>query len=133
MNPSRGMDLNDLLLGAVKSGATDVHLKLDRPPILRCDGTLKPLESWNPVTPADLESVLATVTAANRQKEADFRATGELDIAYTSNEHPRYRVNGFLQRGTISFAFRIIPKQVPTFETIRMPPGVRRLADEQHG
>jgi twitching motility protein PilT len=127
------MDLNDLLLGAVKTGATDVHLKLGRPPVLRCDGALMPLENWNPLTPADLESVLATVTAVNRQKEADFRATGELDIAYTSNDLTRYRVNGFLQRGAISFAFRVIPKDIPSFDQLRMPKGVQRLADEHRG
>jgi twitching motility protein PilT len=110
-----------------------VHLKLGRPPILRRDGTLSQLEGWNAVTPADLESVLATVTAINRPKEADFRATGELDIAYTSNDLTRYRVNGFLQRGAISFAFRVIPREIPEFEQLRMPKGVLRLADEHRG
>jgi twitching motility protein PilT len=127
------MDLNDLLLGAVQAGATDVHLKLGRPPVLRRDGALVPVENWNALTPADLESVLATVTAVNRQKEADFRSTGELDIAYTSNDLTRYRVNGFLQRGAISFAFRIIPKEIPNFEQLRMPKGVQRLAGEHRG
>jgi twitching motility protein PilT len=127
------MDLNDLLLRVVNGGATDVHLKLGRPPILRRDGGLLPLENWNALTPADLESVLATVTAVNRQKEADFRATGELDIAYTSNDLTRYRVNGFLQRGAISFAFRVIPREIPEFEQLRMPKGVLRLADEHRG
>jgi twitching motility protein PilT len=127
------MDLNDLLLRAVNAGATDVHLKLGRPPILRRDGALVPLENWNALTPADLESVLATVAAVNRQKEADFRATGELDIAYTSNDLTRYRVNGFLQRGATSFAFRVIPKEIPNFEQLRMPKGVLRLADEHRG
>jgi len=127
------MDLNDLLLGAVKAGATDVHLKLGRPPILRRDGSLTPLENWNAISPADLESVLATVTAINRQKEADFRVSGELDIAYTSNDLTRFRVNGFLQRGSISFAFRVIPKEIPNFEQLRMPKGVARLANEHRG
>jgi twitching motility protein PilT len=127
------MDLNDLLLRAVQSGATDVHLKLGRSPVVRRDGSLVPLEGWNPLTPADLESVLATVTAVNRQKEADFRATGELDIAYTSNDLTRYRVNGFLQRGAISFAFRVIPRDIPDFAKLRMPRGVERLANEHRG
>jgi twitching motility protein PilT len=127
------MDLNDLLLLAVKSGATDVHLKFGRPPVCRLDGQLVTVENWNALTAQDLESVLATVTAVNRKKEADFRATGELDIAYTSNDLTRYRVNGFLQRGAISFAFRVIPREVPTFETLRMPHGVRRLAEEHYG
>ena len=127
------MDLNDLLSRAVQSGATDVHLKLGRPPVVRRDGALLPVEGWNPLTPADLESVLATVTAINRQKEADFRTTGELDIAYTSNDLTRYRVNGFLQRGAISFAFRVIPRDIPDFQKLRMPKGVERLANEHRG
>jgi twitching motility protein PilT len=127
------MDLNDLLLRAVQNGATDVHLKLGRPPIIRRDGALVAIEGWNPLTPADLESVLATVTAVNRQKEADFRATGELDISYTSNDLTRYRVNGFLQRGATSFAFRVIPREIPNFAQLRMPAGVERLANEHRG
>jgi twitching motility protein PilT len=127
------MDLNDLLLRAVANGATDVHLKLGRPPILRREGKLMPLEGWNPLTPADLESALAAVTAVNRQKEADFRATGELDISYTSNDLTRYRVNGFLQRGATSFAFRVIPREIPNFAQLRMPSGVERLANEHRG
>jgi twitching motility protein PilT len=127
------MDLNDLLLRAVQGGATDVHLKLGRPPVIRRDGSLVPIEGWNALTPADLESVLATITAINRQKEADFRTTGELDIAYTSNDLTRYRVNGFLQRGAISFAFRVIPKEIPSFDMLRVPKGVERLANEHRG
>jgi twitching motility protein PilT len=127
------MDLNDLLHGAVSSGATDVHLKVGRPPIIRCDGSLVSLEGWSPLTPTDLEAVLAQVTAVNRQKEADFRETGELDIAYTSSDLMRYRVNGFRQRGAISFAFRVIPKEIPDFPTLRMPRGVERLANEHRG
>ena len=127
------MDLNALLLGAVKAGATDVHFKLGRPPILRRDGGLVPLEDWNALTPADLESVLVTVTSINKQKEKDFHATGELDIAYTSNDLTRYRVNGFMQRGAISFAFRVIPKDIPDFKQLRMPKGVQRLANEHRG
>jgi twitching motility protein PilT len=127
------MDLNDLLSRAVAVGATDIHLKLGRPPILRRDGALSPLENWNPLTPADLESVVAAITAVNRQKETEFRASGELDIAYTANDLTRYRVNGFLQRGAISFAFRVIPKDIPDFEQLRMPKGVQRLANEHRG
>src|SRR5215212_2483414 len=133
MSTGRGMDLNALLLGAVKAGATDVHFKLGRPPILRRDGGLVPLENWNALTPADLESVLVTVTSINKQKEKDFHATGELDIAYTSNDLTRYRVNGFMQRGAISFAFRVIPKDIPDFKQLRMPKGVQRLANEHRG
>jgi twitching motility protein PilT len=62
-----------------------------------------------------------------------FREHGELDIAYETPSLPRLRVNGFRQRGAISFAFRVIPRQVPTFDSLQLAPGVRRLAEEHRG
>ncbi|HWL32490.1 MAG TPA: PilT/PilU family type 4a pilus ATPase, partial [Gaiellaceae bacterium] len=62
-----------------------------------------------------------------------FHETGDLDIAYTADELPRFRVNVYRQRGAISFAFRVIPRDVPSFEQLGLPPGVRRLANEHRG
>src|SRR3712207_5948276 len=127
------MDLNALLSRAVQYGATDIHLKLGRPPVIRQDGQVVALPEYNALTQQDLEIVLGAVTAVNPQKLADFRSSGELDIAYMSNDLTRYRVNGYMQRGSISFAFRVIPREVPDFDTLKMPPGVRRLANEHRG
>ena len=127
------MDLDVLLTRAHKSGATDIHLKLGRPPAIRQDGDVLVLDGYNALTAQELETVLSALTAVNPQKQVDFRSTGELDVAYTANDHTRYRVNGFMQRGSISFAFRVIPREVPSFDKLRMPPGVRRLAEEHRG
>src|SRR5207253_179343 len=54
-------------------------------------------------------------------------------IAYQEGDLPRFRVNAFRQRGHISFAFRVIPKNVPNFEMLNLPAGVRRLAEEHRG
>ena len=62
-----------------------------------------------------------------------FHETGDLDIAYTADGLPRFRVNVYRQRGAISFAFRVIPRDVPSFEQLGLPPGVRRLANEHRG
>src|SRR5207244_11847822 len=62
-----------------------------------------------------------------------FLEAGELDMAYAADGLPRFRVNGFRQRGAISFAFRAIPSQVPSFDELRLPPGVTRLAEERRG
>jgi twitching motility protein PilT len=62
-----------------------------------------------------------------------FKQTGDLDIAFQEGDLPRFRVNAFRQRGHISFAFRVIPKGIPTFEALGLPPGVQRLADGHRG
>ena len=127
------MDLQHLLARAVDRGASDLHLKLGQPPVIRSDGMLVRLADSPALSESDLESILGTVTSESRAKLAAFDATGELDIGYSAPDLPRFRINGFRQRGAISFAFRVIPKSVPSFQDLRLPVTVERLADEPRG
>jgi twitching motility protein PilT len=127
------MDLNPLLRRAVQLGASDVHLKIGQPPILRRDGSLGTMEDFPPLTDPDLEAVLATVGKRSPERHEAFKNTGDLDTAYQDEDLPRFRVNAFRQRGAISFAFRVIPKHIPSFEQLGLPQGVRRLAEEHRG
>jgi twitching motility protein PilT len=127
------MDLNAVLRSAVEVGASDIHFKLNQPPMVRRDGSIGALEGFVPLTDADLEEVLNIVGAIAPKRLEAFHDTGDLDIAYQSEDLPRFRVNAFRQRGAISFAFRVIPKNVPTFEQLNLPPGVRKLAEEHRG
>ncbi len=127
------MDIDHLLAHAVALGASDVHLKIGRPPVLRRDGTLEPLAGTPPLTDADLEAVLRRVTESIPHRLESFRTDGEVDIAYQTPDLPRFRVNGFRQRGAISFAFRVIPKTIPSFESLGLPSGVQKLAEERRG
>jgi twitching motility protein PilT len=133
MHEIRRLDLQALLQVAVDRGASDVHLKGGRPPIVRFDGDLEPLEGWPVMGPAELQHVLELVGAAGTSRLEAFERTGELDTAYQPSGLPRFRVNAFRQRGEISLAFRVIPRQVPDFATLGLPAGVERLADEQRG
>jgi len=126
-------NLQALLETAVTRGASDVHLKLGRPPIVRYDGELEPLQGWPMLDPAALEQVLALVGASSRSRLAAFEETGELDTAYQAAGLPRFRVNAFRQRGEISLAFRVIPDEVPDFASLRLPAGVQKLAEEHRG
>ncbi len=123
-----------MLLRAVQFGASDVHLKVGQPPIIRRDGLLLALDGW----PA-----LDDERARRRSRDRDrvttppggppSRQTGELDLAYTPTGLPRFRVNGFRQRGSISFAFRVIPNGIPGFAELGLPDGVAALAEEHRG
>ena len=127
------MDLNAVLGRAVELGASDIHLKLGQPPVLRRDGELGLLPDHKPLYDSDLEATLALIADMTPAKLSHFHETGELDIAYTADGLPRFRVNGYRQRGSISFAFRVIPKDVPGFAQLRLPKGVERLAGEHRG
>jgi twitching motility protein PilT len=127
------MDLDALLRRAVELGATDVHLKEAKPPMLRRDGAIEPMEDAAPLTIADLESAVASVGVGAPARLQMFHNTGDLDIAYQGTGLPRFRVNAFRQRGSISLAMRVIPKRVPTFGDLSLPPGVKRLTQEHRG
>ena len=73
------------------------------------------------------------VGASSRSRLAMFERTGELDTAYQQPGLPRFRVNAFRQRGDVSLAFRVIPREVPDFESLRLPPGVEKLSEEHRG
>src|SRR5947207_1373679 len=127
------MELNPLLRRAVELGASDIHLKVGLPPILRRDGDLGPLEEYPILTDRDLEGVVEVIGHRSPERLEAFKQHGDLDIAYQDDDLPRFRVNAFRQRGHTSVALRVIPKNVPTFEALHMPQGVRRLADEHRG
>jgi twitching motility protein PilT len=126
------MDLNRLLRNAVDRGASDVHLKAGRPPVVRLDGELQTLTGWEPLGPAQLELLFRDVCAAPARL-AGFQDSGEFDAAYQAAGLPRFRVNAFRQRGDISFAFRVIPSDIPNFDSLMIPRGVRNLAEENRG
>ena len=127
------MDLNGLLRRAVEAGASDIHLKVGQPPILRRDGDLDPMEGFPALDDEGLAEILQIVGGRAPEKLQHFQDVGDLDIAYQDEDLPRFRVNAYRQRGAISFAFRVIPKTVPSFEQLNMPVGVRKLAEEHRG
>ena len=127
------IDLDKILGAAVDRGASDVHLKAGRPPIVRFDGELEPLPGFSPLGALELGQVVNHIGASAPSRLEVFERTGELDTAYQPAGLPRFRVNAFRQRGEISLAFRVIPRTVPGFKSLRLPPGVETLADEHRG
>jgi len=127
------MDLNGLLRRAVELGASDIHLKVGKPPVLRRDGALGEMEDSEALDDNDLLLILNKVASHAPEKLKHFHDAGDLDIAYQDEDLPRFRVNAYRQRGATSFAFRVIPKNVPNFEQLSLPGGVEKLANEHRG
>jgi twitching motility protein PilT len=114
------MDLNGLLARLIELGGSDLHLKVASPAMARVDGELIPLEE-RLLTESDLETLITQVTELTPAKREGFYTHGELDTAYMVDGIGRFRVNGYRQRGAISFAFRFIPKEIPSFSKLGLP------------
>ncbi len=107
------MELDSALARAVPHGASDVHLKVGRPPMLRKDGDIVTLDGAG--TPRTHSSGTRSSHGGRTQRAEQFRESGDLDIAYTADELPRFRVNVFRQRGATSMALRVIPARGAAF------------------
>jgi twitching motility protein PilT len=123
--------LDRVLQAARQLSASDVHLKAGLPPIFRIKGELRTVRDVPPLSrEAVQEFALAMMNA--RQREI-FERTWDLDLAYSTQDGARYRVNVLQQRGTVGVVMRLIPPDVPAFEKLNLPRKVLDLAEEQRG
>lgn len=125
------MEIDKLLKLMVDKGASDLHLKVPSPPVLRIDGVLIPQGNLPPLTPGDIELIFEKV-AADEQRVA-FRRELELDFAYSVSGLARFRVNALQQRGTMSLAFRIVPFNVPSIDGLGLPQICKELILKPRG
>jgi twitching motility protein PilT len=114
----------------VKSGASDLHLKVGRPPTMRLSGELH-ATTFPPLRPEDLKSVAEQIMPPRQIKE--FAEHKEADFALGVPGIGRFRVNVYQQRGTIAYAFRVIPFQAKTVAELNLPPVVEQIAMKPRG
>ena len=130
-NPDGTLDIDELLTYAVRNGASDLHLANQLPPAIRIDGSLRPIEGLARVDNEQIrEMVYRILTQGLRER---FEAEHELDTAHTIMGVGRFRVNVFLQRGSIGTVMRAIPHEIPPFETLGLPAVVPSLAELRRG
>lgn len=113
------MRVNELLKLMVDKGASDLHLKVPRPPVLRIDGMLTIQGDLPQLEAKDVEAIFAEVSS--KEQGDAFKREMELDFAYSVPGLARFRVNALRQRGTMSLAFRMIPFEVPNLDELGLP------------
>src|ERR1041385_3441382 len=111
------MKLDILLERAVALEASDVHLKVNRPPMFRAHGRLVPMEGASALLAQDMEQFLTRLLDDHHRSQ--LRERLQADLAYSSPGNGRFRVNIFHQRGEISIALRVIPPQVRTLRALK--------------
>src|SRR5262249_60534499 len=94
----------------VEHKGSDMLLKVGRKPTIRVAGELEQVDELNPLTPADLKALAESIMQPKAMKE--FMETKEADFAIGVPGVGRFRVNVYWQRGTLAFAFRVIPYEV---------------------
>jgi twitching motility protein PilT len=124
------LNMDRLLQACVTQGASDVHISVGRPPTLRLDGHLRPLET-KVLDPEEATALMKSITPDRCQQE--LQEEGGSDFGFAFGEAARFRVSVFKQKGCISMVLRQIPNKMLTFEEIGLPKIVAALCRRPRG
>ena len=118
-------DYKSVLQQMIQQNASDLHLKVGRPPTLRVDGHMVSLD-MPALKQEDLRSLAEQIMAPKNIKE--FSEQKESDFALAVPGIGRFRVNAYQQRGTIAYAMRTVPFQAKTISELNLPEAVERIS-----
>jgi len=124
------VELNELLMFMTKKGASDLHIKPMRPPLLRIQGRLIPIKA-NPLQPEEVEKMLGEILKPGQRARFDERQA--VDMGYGVPGVARFRCNIFLQRGTMAGVFRRVPFEIQGIEDLNLPDVIASFTDYQSG
>ena len=122
--------LQELLTTALDCGASDVHIMVDSPPLLRIHTVLQETD-FPVVTPEEAEAIVCEMLSEHRFNE--FREKRDMDFSTEVPGRGRFRVNAHYQRGSMAIAFRAIPDQVLPLEKLNLPMTVSKLTELTRG
>ncbi|MFH2202281.1 MAG: type IV pilus twitching motility protein PilT [Elusimicrobiota bacterium] len=124
-------NLVSILTAGLGLGASDIHLTVGRPPMVRVNGELIEMSQFLPL---DAESCRKMIYSCLYEKQrAEFEAQMDLDCSIRIKDAARFRINVLRQRGAAEAVFRVIPETIPTPEFLGLGPNVMSLADYPHG
>lgn len=125
------LELNKLLSLTLERNASDLHLVVGEPPIIRVDSALMRLEDFEVLSKDTIED-LAAVLLHDGQREL-FNKQMDVDLSYAFKDNTRFRVNLYRQQGMASIAFRLIPNTIKTLEELNLPPTLRKFTEPKQG
>ena len=125
------MELNEILTIAVKARASDIHIKTGLPPVVRIDGKLRPIPNSHRLS-SDVVMAMAHSMMNQRQRE-QFDTSYDVDLSYGVPGVCRFRVSAYHQRGSVAIVFRAISFNIPSLESLTLPPVLKKIAMEERG
>ena len=125
------MMLRDLLEQMVKMGASDLHLTVGSPPVVRVDGKLQRIPQHDVLTGEQIKKLAYSML--NDKQKLKFEQNSELDLSFGVEQMSRFRCNMFMQRGNVAVAIRQIPYNVRSFEELGLPKVVAEFSKLPRG
>jgi twitching motility protein PilT len=125
------MEINELLETTYKNNASDLHLIVGFPPMLRVDGMLQPVSGKDTLT-AKTSQELVLKLLSDEQKDL-FLVNKELDFSFSYGEKGRFRINAYYEKGNISAALRLLPSRIPHLQELNLPKIYSKFSELKSG
>ena len=128
--PLEEIHIDDLLKEVITRNASDLHLCVGVPPVIRSDGALIPL-NYDRATPQEVQRLMYAILSDEQIQR--FETNWELDFSYSLGKLARFRVNLYKDKGAIAVAFRLIPAKLPTIRDLNLPIVLEELTRRPRG
>jgi twitching motility protein PilT len=123
--------MDQLLTQMVQLNASDLHVTVGSPPVVRLKGHLQRFDGVASLSADDTRELLYRILSSEQQKKLEINR--QLDFAHSIPGVARFRVNCFFQRETLGAAFRLIPNEIKTLEELGLSSALHQLSEKPRG
>ena len=125
------VEIAKLLQICVERNASDLHLTVGRPPVLRVDGVLCSLDEYEVLKPEGTEELMKSITDEGQRERIKER--GGVDFGFAFGDVARFRVSVYKQKANFGIALRLIPSNLLSFDEIGLPPNIKDMLHKSRG
>ncbi len=125
------LELSKLLGLVVERNASDLHLKVGEPPIIRVDSKLIRLDTYEVLSDESVRAFAGLML--NEAQRKLFETQQDVDLSYSYKDNVRFRVNVYTYQGSVGIALRTIPNHILTLEELNLPPVLRAFTEKRNG
>jgi twitching motility protein PilT len=125
------IDFADVLKQTVDSKASDLHMTVGSPPVVRVRGELRALDGYSPLNSKDTRDLIYGILSNDQRKKLEEE--WQVDFSYSVPAYGRFRVNAYMQRASIGAAFRLIPAEIKSVDQLGLPAAVQDFVKMPRG
>jgi len=125
------LELNKLLSIVLERDASDLHLVVGEPPIIRVDTQLMRLDNYQVLSNDVIKDLLDVLMTPEQKKMFDDQM--QMDLSYAFKDQIRFRVNIYRQRGVLAIALRVVPNHIKALEELNLPAMLKKFTERKQG
>ena len=125
------IDFAEVLKEVVELNASDLHITVGAPPMVRVRGELRGLEDYPQLSSKDTRDIVYSILSNDQRKKLEEE--WQVDFSYSVPRFGRFRVNAYMQRASVGAAFRLIPSEIKSIDQLGLPAVIHEMVKKPRG